>query len=283
MFVALLIYPRLLQRGPERRSVLILAAAQAGQARLMVAYMKRYDAGNVLARETIRGWQQSGEMGNVVLARTHAFCGNWLAGMDPTAMVTTDEPAPPYTSDGLVPDWIPQDKVSGFIDYLQNFTHNINLLRYLLGVDGDVRVHSATFDRDGMTGVVVLDLGGIRCIVESADIAFHYYDDHTQVYFQKGWVHAWAPPLFQKAAQSRVEIYEGGEHHAYHYPLADPLDAWQYREEAAHFLHALNSGEPFRSSGEDTLTDVRLYEEIYRHYLGMGACSGASAHAPGTA
>jgi predicted dehydrogenase len=119
-----------------------------------------------------------------------------------------------------------------------------------------------------MTGVAVLNLGGVRSVVESADIAFHYYDDHTQVYFEKGWVHAWAPPLFHRAAQSRVEIYEGGERHRYSYPLADPLDAWQYREEAAHFLEALRAGTPFRSSGEDTLPDVRLYEEIYKAHLG---------------
>ncbi len=246
----------------------ILAAAREGQARLMVAYMKRYDPGNVLARETIRRWQDSGEMGEVVYARSHAFCGNWLAAMDPTELIATDEKAPPYSYTGLVPAWLPPDKVPGYIDYLQNFTHNINLLRYFLGSGAAVGVHSATFGDDGMTGVVVLNLAGVPCTVESADIAFHYYDDHTQVYFQNGWVHAWAPPLFQRAAQSRVEIYEGGAAHRYTYPLADPLDAWQYREEAAHFVHALRSGAPFRSSGEDTLPDVQLYEQIYRHYLG---------------
>lgn len=245
----------------------ILAAAREGRARLMVAYMKRYDPGNMLAREVIASWQQSAEMGEVVYARSHAFCGNWLVGKDATGVIATSEEPAPYTHEGLVPDWIPADQARGYIDYLQNFTHNINLLRYLLGVGSDVGVQSATFNADGMTGVVVLDLGGVRSVVESADTDFHYYDDHTQVYFQRGWVHVWAPPLFQRAAQSRVEVYEGGERHRYSYPLADPLDAWQYREEAAHFLQALHSGQPFRSNGEDTLVDVRLYEEIYRHHL----------------
>jgi predicted dehydrogenase len=247
----------------------ILAAARAGKARLMVAYMKRYDPGNVLARATIKQWQDSGEMGAVVYARSHSFCGDWLAGMDPTAMITTDEPVPPAATAELVPSWLPPERVRGYIDYLQNFTHNINLLRYLLGTGNEVGVHSATFSPDGMTGVAVLDLGGVRSVVESADIAFHYYDDHTQVYFEKGWVHVWAPPLFHRAAQSRVEIYEGGERHRYSYPLADPLNAWQYREEAAHFLAALRAGTPFRSSGEDTLPDVQLYEAIYRAHLGL--------------
>jgi hypothetical protein len=29
----------------------------------------------------------------------------------------------------------------------------------------------------------------------------------------------------------------------------------------------VRSGEPFRSTGADTLTDVRLFEEIYRVFL----------------
>jgi predicted dehydrogenase len=120
-----------------------------------------------------------------------------------------------------------------------------------------------------MTGVVVLDLAGVRGVLESGDIAFHHWDEHTQIYFQKGWVHTWSSPLLLKATQARVECYEGGDHYTYSYPISEPLDAWQYREEAAHFLQALRSGAPFRSSGEDTLTDVRLCEEIYTHYLGL--------------
>jgi predicted dehydrogenase len=82
-------------------------------------------------------------------------------------------------------------------------------------------------------------------------------------------VHVWSPPLFTRPAQSRVEIYESGAHHSYTSPLAEPLTAWHYREEAAFFIRALRSGEPFPSSGDDTLADVRLYEEIYRQHLGL--------------
>jgi predicted dehydrogenase len=39
------------------------------------------------------------------------------------------------------------------------------------------------------------------------------------------------------------------------------------RREAEHFIEGVRTGAPFRSSGEDTLADVRLFEEIYRIYL----------------
>lgn len=247
----------------------IVAAAREGNARLMIAYMKRYDPGNELARDVIARWRQCGEMGQPLYARAHAFCGDWLAGLDRTMMLTTDEPLEPAPYAEYLPAWLPRNQARGYLDYAQNFCHNVNLLRFLLGTGDDARAHSAEFATDGMTGLAVLELGGVRAIVESADSAFHHWDEHTQVYFQKGWVHTWSPPLFHKTVQSRVEIYEGATHHGYSYPLAEPLDVWPYHEEAAFFLRALHSGEPFRSSGEDTLTDVRLCEEIYQHYLGL--------------
>jgi predicted dehydrogenase len=102
-------------------------------------------------------------------------------------------------------------------------------------------------------------------------LAYHQWDEHTQVYFEKGWVHAWAPPFFVKPSQARVECYEGEPQPTYRYPIAQPAQAWPYQEEAAFFVQALRSGEPFRSSGEDALTDVRLFEEIYRQFLHLTA------------
>ena len=50
-------------------------------------------------------------------------------------------------------------------------------------------------------------------------------------------------------------------------PLGQPIWSWSYRREAEHFVDQVRAGEPFRSSGEDTLADVKLFEAIYRAYL----------------
>src|SRR5437764_14357526 len=85
----------------------ILAAARAGHARLMVAYMKRYDPGNALARATIARWRATGEMGAVLYARNHGFCGNWTAGLDTAGMIATDEPPEPAPYNEELPYWVP--------------------------------------------------------------------------------------------------------------------------------------------------------------------------------
>ncbi len=253
-----------------RQAETILAAADKGGGRLMIGYMKRYDPGNLLVRETVRRWRQSGEKGQLLYLRNHGFTGNWTAGRDTTALITTDEPMPPKSREHFAPDWLPPEFVGRYISYLQQYTHNINLARFVLDAAAEnVTVKTVDLDADGMTGIVVFDMNGTRVTVESAQTKFHGWDEHTQVYFERGWVHAHSPMLFANPGQPKVEIYEGGDAPYYSYPIPTPIAAWHYKEEAQHFLDALRSGEPFRSPGTDALADVTLLETIYRKHLGL--------------
>jgi hypothetical protein len=66
-------------------------------------------------------------------------------------------------------------------------------------------------DEDGQTGVVVLRVGGVRCVLESGRLRYHKWDEHTQAYFERGWMHTWAPPLLLRNAVAEVEIYRSDE------------------------------------------------------------------------
>ncbi|MEO6014731.1 MAG: Gfo/Idh/MocA family oxidoreductase [Devosia sp.] len=253
-----------------RQAETILAAAEKGGGRLMIGYMKRYDPGNLLARETVRKWRQSGDKGKLLYLRNHGFTGNWTAGRDTKALITTDEAMPPKPRDHFAPDWLPPDAISKYIGYLQQYTHNINLARFVLDTPTEkVTVKTVDLDEDGMTGLVVFDMDGTRVTVESAQTKFHGWDEHTQIYFERGWVHVHSPVLFANPGQPKVEIYEGGDTPSYSYPIPTPIAAWHFKEEAQHFLDALRSGEPFRSPGTDALADVTLLETIYRKHLGL--------------
>ncbi|MDQ3815072.1 MAG: hypothetical protein M3347_14160, partial [Armatimonadota bacterium] len=101
-----------------------------------------------------------------------------------------------------------------------------------------------------------------------AYLGFHAWEEHTQLYFKGGWLRTQAPPLMQKNTPATVEIYRGSRNGGppqLSQEFAAPQ--WAYREEAKHFLHSVQSGAPFHSSAGDTLTDVRLFEEIYRRFL----------------
>lgn len=251
----------------------IVDAAESGGARCMVGYMKRYDAGNLRIKALCDEWRSSGEMGRLLFARNHGFGGNWVYAQDPNVRsfsAPSDAPPPPPSPDEC-PDWMPDSAKSAYINYLQQWTHNINLLRFFLDdTAGTARVQSVQLDPDGHTGLVVLDINGTRAVVESAYTRFHAWDEHTQLYFEGGWLQTSAPPLLQKDVPATIEIYRGGTQDtlpALTRESAPPT--WAYREEARTFLRCVQSGEPFPSSAQDTLTDVRLCEEIYRLHLGL--------------
>lgn len=243
----------------------MLAAAKQGGGRLMIAYMKRYDAGNERAKTAIDAFRSSGELGPITFARAHGFCGDWIQNLD-TPLDLTDEKYPPSPLHG--PSWMPEKFWGAHANYLQQYTHNLNLLRWFLNGDASqCNVRAVDFDEDGVTGIVALDIGGVRAVIESGSLSASFWDEHTQVYFRDGWVHVHAPALMHKNKPAEVEIYRAGKIQSIERPLAQPPWSWSYRREADHFVQCCLDGLPFRSCGEDTLTDVKLFEEIYGVWL----------------
>jgi len=162
------------------------------------------------------------------------------------------------------PDWLPAAYLNQYLGFLQQYTHNVNLLRWFLDARDKVTVRAVDLDDDGYTGVTILDMNGTRAVLETGRVSHYRWDEHTQVYFRDGWIKTWAPPLLLKQVPAEVEIYVGGEAQTFSRPIPQPAWSWSYKREAEHFVQCLQTGDPFRSSGEDTRTDVRLFEEIFR-------------------
>ncbi len=242
----------------------ILEAAKKTGARLMVAYMKRYDAGYELAKEWVRRFRETGELGRLTFVRVHYFGGDWICGLD-TPFVSTDEPIP--TPPFIKPAWLPDEYVHRFIGFMQQYVHAFNFVRWLLDAGDNAEVVSVDLDDDGYTGLIVLRVAGVRVALETGTLQFHRWDEHTQVYFERGWVHVWSPPLLHRNQPAEVEIYIGGQQHEYRRPFPKERWLWSYKREAQHFIHCLLTGEPFHSPGEDALVDIRLCEEVYRRWL----------------
>jgi len=245
----------------------ILAAAKSSGARLMVAYMKRYDAGNELVKNTVQGLVSRNELGKIILVRNHGFRGSFeRAGNLDTPIETTDEPKTIPRKFG--PSWIPKDFLDSYLFYSAQYCHNVNLLRWFLDAKDDVKVKLADFDDDAnVTGIVVFDMKGTRATMETGKMHHYYWDEETDIYFEHGWVKTWAPPLLLKNMPAKVEIYRAGKTQEFIHPIPKPMWTWSYKREAEHFVECVISGEEFRSSGQDSLTDVRIFEDIYRTYL----------------
>lgn len=261
--------PMAVNSGRARR---IVAAEKSGGGRVMVGYMKRYDPGNLLLKKHLDGWRASGTAGEILFARCHGFGGNWVYANDPNVPFELS-PLPAPAAPVECPGWLPVHRHESYLGYLQQWTHNVNLHRFLLADTAnpspEVAVKSVELDaRDGMTGIVVLEVNGTRAAVESAYTRFHGWDEHTQIYFQGGWLRTQAPALMHKQSAASCEIYRAGtatDAPSLTEEFAAP--AWSYREEALAFLKAVQSGAPFASSAADTLHDVRAFEDIYREFV----------------
>jgi predicted dehydrogenase len=73
--------------------------------------------------------------------------------------------------------------------------------------------------------------------------------------------------LVHRDRSAEVEIYRCGKVRSCEHPLGQPIWSWSYQREAEHFIAQVRAGQPFRSSSEDTLADVKRFEAIYRAYL----------------
>ncbi len=252
-----------------RQAERILAAANEGNSRLMVGYMKRYDTGNRLVREMIREWQRDDGKGELLYIRCHGFCGNWIAGLDASGLIRTEESVEPFAVEELLPDWLPKKFRRGYISYLQQYTHQVNLLRFLLDAHSadDILVTNVDLSADGYTGLVTLRIKGVRCVIESASTKFHGWDENLHLFFEGGWIRSTPGLLFSRPSTNEIEVYEGGENAGIRYPEAPVNQSWHYRAEAEHFLKCLQTGTEFDSPGSDALIDVGIFENIYQKFM----------------
>jgi predicted dehydrogenase len=247
----------------------IVDAEQKSRKRLMVGYMKRYDSGNVRLKAIADEWRASGEAGNLVYARNHGFGGNWVYAQDPNvASFKAPEGAAPPPSPDECPDWLPAAWKDAYLGYLQQWTHNLNLLRFFLDdTAGTARVDDVHLGEDGMTGVVVFNINGTRAVVESAYLGFTPGKSTRSSTSRAAGSRPRRRPLMQKNTPATWKSTLGARwpESATHARVRRPAVGLPRGSEALPRGVALD--EPFDSSASDTLTDVRLFEEIYREFL----------------
>ena len=65
------------------------------------------------------------------------------------------------------------------------------------------RLSWLNLDDNGYSGIVIFDMAGVRVTLETGRVSHYRWDEHTQIYFEDGWVHTWAPPLLLKNTPRR--------------------------------------------------------------------------------
>ncbi|MFH2068481.1 MAG: Gfo/Idh/MocA family oxidoreductase, partial [Candidatus Omnitrophota bacterium] len=105
----------------------MLAALKTGGSWHMVGYHKRSDPATMYAKDTIEKLKVSGEIGKLKYIRILMPAGDWVANGF-ADIVQTGEEVPDLPHDVRVPGFD-----SAYIEFVNYYIHQVNLMRYLLG------------------------------------------------------------------------------------------------------------------------------------------------------
>ncbi|MCK4417839.1 MAG: Gfo/Idh/MocA family oxidoreductase [Candidatus Latescibacteria bacterium] len=240
----------------------MVESAEKNRVKLMVGYMKRYDPGVEKARQLVKEFISTGELGRVTFVRAHCFGGDWVCNIGKP--ITTDETSPEIQAN--IPDWLPQELTKEFLGFNNVYCHNINLLRFFLGEVKEVK--TAELGKSYPSGkVVVLDFGDFLGCLEVGGISSRWWDEETKIYFEQGWIELLTPPPLLRNVPAEVKVYKGGEIQQ----MLIPYSAWDwsFRRSAEHFLDCIITDQEPTSSGRDSRKDMKIVEEIFKKYLGL--------------
>ncbi|MBA7670759.1 Inositol 2-dehydrogenase/D-chiro-inositol 3-dehydrogenase [subsurface metagenome] len=236
----------------------MVEASEKNKVKLVIGYMKRYDPGVEKAKKSIGHFEKTKEMGKVTFIRSHCFEGDWICNIGEP--IRTDEEYP-RVAKAVFPEWLPPEFHKEFKYFNNVYCHNINLLRFLL--KKKMKVKEVYFTES--TKVVLFDMEGIATTLETGDISANFWDEELKVYYEDGWVELIASPPLLKNVPARLRVYKAGR-------IQEIIESylpwdWSFRRANEDFLDCILRDRESRSSGKDSLEDVRIVEEIFKKYM----------------
>jgi predicted dehydrogenase len=225
-----------------------------------IGFMKRHDEGTAVAKKLFDELVTSGELGRVILMRSWCFCGDF--NVHPEGFVMTGETRP----DGLslwpsAPEWLPAPYGEDYAWFLNVFVHDINIVRYFAGQD--VKVRSVDLSRRNGR-VALLDSGAYPVVLEMGEQAGTEWNEGLEIQFEKGRLTIQFPSPLVENKSATVALVKGKET-----TQLNTGTSWSFRRQAAAFVADIAAKRNPVASGEDSIADVALVEQIWRVYLGV--------------
>jgi len=237
----------------------MVSTARKMNVKLMIAYMKRYDPGCILAKNIIEKYMRENTLGRVRHARVYCYCSEWICGLDQSMhLISTDEPR--LETNPRPPKWLNVNEYNRFRSFNNVFCHDINLMRWYLGEPR--KILFSTFKENFHCSII--SYNGFNTIFETGSIKNYKWVEGIIIYFDKGWIKIEPPPPLLRNFPAKIEINDGEEK-----VVKRPFSEWKwsFENEARYFIKCIvNDLEP-QTNGEDGLKDLYIVEEIYRKYM----------------
>lgn len=236
------------------------AALEAGVV-YQVSYMKRHDPGVLAAKQQVDAWRASGEAGELRLARIWCCApGDWTWHIE--APLRTDEAVPAYDA-AAEPETGADETVRKWVwTWLNYYSHQTNLMRYLLGEDYRVAYHDAWSGGDLVHAVTDR---GARVLLEFHKFRHPGWDEGFELTFAEGRVRAALPAPLSRQQPAAVTIEHHGDDGRVVQPYLAPIGAM--RAQAEGFVNAIRGGTQ-RSPASEAVKDVELAWSLAEELFG---------------
>lgn len=239
----------------------LVAAARDYDRIYAVGFMKRHDAGVARAKALLDDFRRSGELGAVVFARAYCFAGGVTSGGGGYVMTGEERP------DGIelwpvAPAWLPPELHADYAEFLNVYSHTINLSRFLLGARPRVRSANLSNPKGRL---IDLDFGDFSAALEFGDLSPCDWREGIEVVFERGCLRVGLPQPFLRGVPATVELYRSGRDPQTVTFSATP--SWAFRRQAEAFVRSAAEGRTPLASGADSIVDHELTEAIYELHL----------------
>ncbi|QOZ77869.1 gfo/Idh/MocA family oxidoreductase [Bradyrhizobium sp. CCBAU 53351] len=219
-----------------------------------IGYMKRHDAGVARARQVLARLRSDQSLGRIVRATGWCFGGD--TGRSQDNFVMTGEARP----DGLElwqdgPDWMPSTMRPGYDNFLNVFSHVINLSRDLLG--SSPTVGESTIETSGAARIT-LDFDGIACALDLVNGSEGAWREGLTINFERGAVTLELPPPFAEQEAEVIIDHDGQS------TRLTGETSWAFRRQADAFVSDVAALSTPLASGEDSVIDIALAETVWK-------------------
>ncbi|TQF29564.1 Gfo/Idh/MocA family oxidoreductase [Bradyrhizobium sp. UNPA324] len=240
------------------QAALLVEAARRQDLIYSIGYMKRHDAGVARALAELARIRADQSLGRIVAARGWCFGGDTGRAQDNFAM--TGEARP----DGLElwqdgPDWMPGTMRPGYDNFLNVFSHIINLARYVLGQSP--RLAESTVQTSSAARIM-LDFDGIACPLDLMNGSKGTWREGLAIDFERGMLTIELPAPFAEE-EAQVILDHGGERRR-----LERATSWAFRRQADAFVSDVAERRIPLASGEDSVVDIALAEAVWKRAIG---------------
>lgn len=225
-----------------------------------VGYMKRFDAGVVLARQKLAQLLQEQSLGKLLHVRASCYMGDSYCNAN--GYIQSEQPRlnMPDEAD-IAPEWLLEADKSQFARYVNVYSHVTNLLQLFFQKQPKVDFFNSL---DPHAHTCILNYGQFLASLETGEVDKRDWQECIQFIFQKGIMTLELPPALLKNVPAKVLIESKvGQEMRKSELQADW--SWAFYNQAKQFVNDILCCNESLIDARYAVQDLQLIEQIWKN------------------